>query len=121
MKKLLLHIILLSYAIAVFKPVFPYIKDTINHLLFYKQHMATVHFENGKYHVHAEVEKNTKEDDSNKNTTPIKKQNTTNEHIFFLENTTISYKEFTKQKYPLASLSNLAIGAVAYNYPPPRI
>ena len=78
MKKLLLYIVLCSYAIVMVKPALPYVQDVIGHILFYKQHMATVHFEDGKYHVHKEVAKNAKEENSNKNTFPEKKKSGSN-------------------------------------------
>ena len=121
MKKLLLHIILFSYTIVMFKPTFPYINDAINHVLFYKQHMATVHFENGKYHVHAEVVKNTKEEDSNKNTSSSKKDNTSTDHVVIINEQIIYSNTLINNMYPLLSSDDLLLGNVAYNHPPPRI
>ncbi len=122
MKKLLLHIILFSYAIVMFKPAFPYVEDFIGHVLFYKQHMAAVHYENGKYHVHAEVAKNTKEDNSDKSTSSSKKQNTSIDHIVVVTPATETNVVVTSiHKYPLHSNHNLLAGNLSYNYPPPRI
>ena len=36
------------------KPAIPYVSDAVSHVLWYNEHMATVHLENGKYHVHKE-------------------------------------------------------------------
>ncbi len=121
MKKLLLHIILVSYAIVMFKPVFPYVEDFIGHVLFYKNHMATVHLENGKYHVHAEVAKDTKEENSNKSTSNVKKQATSNDHIVVANKAAIIFNASTVHKYSLATCSDLPAGNLSYNYPPPRI
>lgn len=33
----------------------PILKDVVAHTFFKMQHMATVHYENGKYHVHTEM------------------------------------------------------------------
>jgi hypothetical protein len=121
MKKLLLHIILFSYAIVMFKPVFPYVEDFIGHVLFYKQHMATVHYENGKYHVHAEVAKNTKEDSQNKNTSSSKKENTSSDHIIFINKVQETTITIVSHKYSSLTKSNLLAGNLSYNYPPPRI
>ena len=46
----------------VLKPVSPFIADTVEHILNYTKHMATVHYENGKYHLHTELETISKED-----------------------------------------------------------
>ncbi len=120
MKKLLLHIILVSYAIVMFKPVFPYVEDFIGHIMFYKQHMATVHFENGKYHVHAEVVKNVKENDSNKSTS-FKKQFTTNDHIVVVNKVATIFTAPNARAYSLPSCNDLLTGNLSDNYPPPRI
>ena len=121
MKKLLLHIILFSYAIVMFKPAFPYLKDAVNHLVFYKQHMATVHFENGKYHVHAEITKNAKEDNSNKTVPSSKKENTSTDHIAFTEKTNKPITAIFFKNFKVPASYDLADGNLQYNYPPPRI
>jgi hypothetical protein len=121
MKKLLLHIVLFSYAIVMFKPAFPYIKDAVNHLVFYKQHMATVHFENGKYHVHAEVAKNVQEDNSNKNIPSSKKEITSTDHIVIINKELSHITILSSNKYPLPANDDLLAGNTAYNYPPPRV
>ena len=54
MKKALLYHLLFSYLTVVVKPVLPTISDTIAHIFWYSEHMATVHYEHGKYHVHME-------------------------------------------------------------------
>ena len=121
MKKGLLYIVLFSYAIVIIKPALPYVSDFIGHALFYQQHLATVHFENGKYHLHKEVAKNIKEENSGKNSLPEKKKITT--------------EEYTKgsSKDTSISISLLVIDYAAYlqqniyspylpcNYQPPRV
>ena len=121
MKQLLLHIILFSYAIVMFKPAFPYLKDAVNHLVFYKQHMATVHFENGKYHVHTEVAKNAAEDNSTKNIPTSKKENTATDHVFFINKINEDYIIKICKKYILPANNFLPEEDVENNYPPPRI
>jgi hypothetical protein len=122
MKKLLLYIILFSYAIVMFKPAFPYVEDFIGHVLYYKQHMATVHYENGKYHVHAEIAKNTKEDNPNKSTSSSKKQITSIDHIVLITSATeTNVVTINTHKYPLPGNHHLLAGNPSYNYPPPRI
>ena len=69
MKKALLYLVLFSYTTIVLKPVFPTIADTVAHIFWYSAHMATVHVENGKYHVHYELQ------DAAKKTAPEKDAN----------------------------------------------
>ena len=121
MKKLLLHIILFSYAIVMFKPAFPYVEDFIGHVLFYKQHMATVHFENGKYHVHAEVVKIAKEENSDKSVPSSKKENKSNDHIVCRNTAVICILALTSQKYKLPATLVLPDGNLSGYYQPPRI
>ncbi|MBL7702173.1 MAG: hypothetical protein JNM14_07980 [Ferruginibacter sp.] len=119
MKKLILHIVLLSYTVVMLKPVLPYVSDFINHILFYKQHMATVHFENGKHHVHKEIVDNTKKDASQKEIPAAKKDNTTTDHISFLQKepaAALTVNGIIQIPVSTALLHNYLSG----DYPPPR-
>ena len=120
MKKLLLHIILFSYAIVIFKPALPYLMDAVNHLVFFKQHMATVHLENGKYHLHAEVSKNAKEDNTAKNLPSFKKENTSTDHAFFTTKTDEVIAITIGNDFTMLANDNLAAANVQHDYPPPR-
>ncbi len=121
MKKLLLHIVLFSYAIVIVKPALPYVSDFIAHVLFYKQHMATVHFENGKYHVHKEIVKDIKEENSNKNSLPEKKKNTTEEYTISSGNVITRFSSLIAINYRTYLQENIDTPYLPYNYPPPRV
>lgn len=43
------------YAFGLIKPVLPLVKDILAHTFFKTSHMATVHYENGRYHLHVEL------------------------------------------------------------------
>lgn len=43
------------YSFALLKPVMPVVNDVVAHTFFKMQHMATVHYENGKHHLHVEL------------------------------------------------------------------
>ena len=120
MRKIILHIVLLSYTVFMLKPVLPYVSDCINHVFFYAQHMATVHYENGKYHVHYETAKDAKEETSDKTSSSSKKDNTANEHVLIAlrEHDLGNYKDVDYILLPTPSLIN---GTLKNNYPPPRI
>lgn len=81
MKKGILYILLFTYSTMMFKPLLPYITDVVAHTLFYQSHMATVHFENGKFHVHKEIINETKKEQQAGNTQQLKKDNQPNDHI----------------------------------------
>jgi hypothetical protein len=55
MKKEFATFLLLCYALVLFKPVLPVLADAFAHVFMEERHMATVHFENGRYHLHLEV------------------------------------------------------------------
>ncbi len=82
MRKLPLYLFLFTYTTVMFKPVMPYFTDAISHVLFFKDHMLTVHAHNGKFHVHAEVAEAAKEDPSSKSTDAIKKNFLSDEYLF---------------------------------------
>jgi hypothetical protein len=121
MKKLLLHIILMSYTVVVFKPVLPYVSDFISHAFFFTKHMATVHVENGKYHVHYETAKDAKEEKSDKNTATPKKDDSTNDQIVIVPRLSIPDAAMIDKKYFTVSTSATLNGILNLNYPPPRI
>ncbi|MCW3084508.1 MAG: hypothetical protein JWP12_1874 [Bacteroidetes bacterium] len=54
-KKVIVYTFLCIYSFALLKPVMPIVDDVIAHTFYKMQHLATVHFENGKYHVHTEL------------------------------------------------------------------
>ena len=65
-----------------FKSALPYITDFSAHLLFFNDHIQTVHAHQGEFHAHAEVIKAVKDEHSEKNTNNnSKKDNSGNEHI----------------------------------------
>lgn len=55
MKKIAIFIILSVYVFAQLKPLAVIVEDALAHTFWKMQHMATVHFENGKYHLHTEL------------------------------------------------------------------
>ncbi|PBQ30428.1 hypothetical protein CNR22_01155 [Sphingobacteriaceae bacterium] len=55
MKKLFIYLALSVYAFAQLKPLAVVVEDVLAHTFWKVQHMATVHYENGHYHVHTEL------------------------------------------------------------------
>ena len=105
-----------------FKPAFPYLNDVIAHALFLQQHMATVHLENGKYHVHKEVIKDIKEENSGKNSLPEKKKSSSNyEYLALTNKSPLQVVSFSSSMYALYKKQHIASPYLAYNYPPPRV
>ena len=119
MKKLILHIVLLSYTVIILKPVLPYVSDFAGHVFFYAQHMATVHVENGKLHIHQEIVNNAKKSASQKEAPSSKKENTTVDHISPLkkETTAVTGLNSTVQ---IPQSTALQFNYLSGEYPPPR-
>ena len=101
-----------------FKPAMPFVTDAVAHLLFFKDHMDTVHAHNGKYHVHTEISEGAKNDQEEKSTNNFKKE-TSNEHII-VEATLRPSILLT----PINCFSLLSMSAVNtyinHDFPPPR-
>ncbi|HNF02514.1 MAG TPA: hypothetical protein PKL81_11080 [Ferruginibacter sp.] len=93
MKRIPLYILLLSYSALMLKPVSPYISDTIAHIFYFAQHMATVHYENGKFHVHKEVIDVAKEEAAPKDQTSSKKDNSISDHLATTNNPALPYTQ----------------------------
>ena len=77
MKKVCIYILLFFYVAVQLKPLTAVVQDVLAHTFFKMQHMATVHYENGKYHLHTELEKITNEDGriTKEKTPPSQKSN----------------------------------------------
>ena len=67
MKKALSYILLFSYALVLLRPLLPIVIDTTAHLFWRYEHIATVHYEKGKAHVHFELLQSSDKSDSEKN------------------------------------------------------
>lgn len=71
MKKIAIYILLSFYVFAQFKPVIVVVEDVLAHTFWKMQHMATVHYENGHYHIHSELsELSEKEKDNTQQKAP---------------------------------------------------
>ena len=103
-----------------FKPVMPYVTNAMAHLLFFKDHMNTVHAHHGKFHVHTEIAEGAKNDQQEKSTNNLKKETAGNEHIIF-EKITASSAPMAPVKY--FSLRSIPVSVIYINYdfPPPRV
>lgn len=67
-KKTFVQLLLCVYVFALVKPVVPAITDFIAHHFWESEHISTVHYENGKYHLHIELAQQADENKTEKNT-----------------------------------------------------
>lgn len=97
----------------------PYVADVVAHVLFFKDHMLTVHAHNGKYHVHAEVAEAAKKNLTEKGTNTTRKDTPGSDHIFTTTYTLPTPIIYTKWLAALpSSTTNIFL---PHHFPPPRI
>ena len=78
-----IYLFVFVYGTIMLKPAMPYLKNFAAHILFYKDHILTVHSHNGKFHVHADIALAEKNDQQRKGTSNnnFKKDNFCNERV----------------------------------------
>ncbi len=120
MKKALLYLLLFSYSAIVLKPVFPTIADTVAHIFWYSEHMATVHYEHGKYHVHYEYEQAAKNSQPDKDAALLKSA-FASEHLILPDiQQPLPFTSVVKNAFSLFD-SSIASVHLYGDYPPPKI
>ncbi len=84
-----MYTLLCVYSFALLKPIIPVVNDVFAHTFYKLEHLATVHYENGKYHLHTELEKQDSEN------TPLKNNSTKTSDsetlLFHLKNETDTF------------------------------
>jgi hypothetical protein len=80
LRKFIALLLLGSYVLGVLKPSIPIVNDVLAHSLDYFDHISTIHFENGEYHVHDELKK--EEQKSTNSSTTLSDNKQLDIHIF---------------------------------------
>ncbi len=119
MKKALSYLLLVSYAIILLKPVLPYVTDFIAHAFYKYEHIATVHKENGKTHLHYELQKASEESGTDKTNLPIKAATEVSPHVFTNMLYSFAVVKISQQHFPINTLFSPSI-AMAGDFPPPK-
>jgi hypothetical protein len=119
MKKAVIYIILFSYSLMLLRPTVPFIADIIAHTFWYSQHIATVHVENGKYHVHYQYMNEAQKSIPGKNPHNIRTETFMVDHIFSGDRFDLSLsipneKKFRELSFYIPELM------VQHPFPPPR-
>ena len=119
MKKILLYILLITYAFSILKPTLPFVCDIVAHVLFFHHHISTVHKVNGKQHVHYEIISEAKKESKESGHSGITKVNPTDDHPFLpFHNKSISYDNVDEQFWP--ETIKVFSRPISNNYPPPK-
>ena len=120
MRTAILYLFLITYATNLLRPVLPYVSDAAAHIFWYSKHVSTVHYENGKYHVHVESFNAAKKTDIPKSTYPGKSVTCLEEHVIGNDDCTLLLWPSCLKHYPGPGLGYTEFFA-AGDYPPPRI
>lgn len=121
MKRAFTFILLLTYSTIMLKPALPFIKDAAAHILFFEEHMATVHAHNGKFHAHLEMKEAEKNEKNQQSTNGIlKKEVAAPAHIIPEIIDLSAPKESSATCFEVITAKPAGI-FLALNYPPPKI
>ncbi|TND08030.1 MAG: hypothetical protein FD123_2584 [Bacteroidetes bacterium] len=67
--------------LALVKPLLPAVEDFLAHSFWQTRHVATVHFENGKYHLHADLKEAAPEEDKSAKQRSVKGEENNTSHL----------------------------------------
>jgi hypothetical protein len=119
MKNFLLYLFFFTYSASILKPCVPYLSDIISHTFYYAEHVKTVHFENGKYHVHHELVKMAQKNTGDENGGYLKKISLPDEHLIVTNNFSFLNPYFP-HPYLLPVLQSITAGCTNAVFSPPR-
>ncbi len=122
MKKVLIYILLIFYVIVQLKPLTVIVQDVLAHTFFKMQHMATIHKENGQYHLHLQLKDiSEKENSSSSEKTPSSQKFNENisAHVIQEFNFQITNQDLFSHN-PTGSKIALTGAFLKINSPPPE-
>ena len=93
------YLVLFSYILLIFNSAVPIFSDIVAHTFWEKQHLLTVHKENGKYHVHFQVLNMEKQAAKDKSSGSSKSNSDDQTHIVPFSAHAFMSRHFTIQSY----------------------
>lgn len=113
------------YSCMPLKPILPFASDFVAHTFNEFDHVATVHFENGKYHVHTEVKKDAQSNNSDSET-PVNETNLKTDlhcapEIIVAVSEHLIFDHKTAGRIAVHRHAFLNGRSVSPNYPPPQV
>ena len=101
------------------KPVLPIVQDTIAHILWKADHLATVHEHHGEYHTHQEMATAAQEEENNPYPSASKPAEPVSVHITLISFFSLPPLDVQKQMLGrgIYTLSTLYLNKL---YPPPK-
>jgi hypothetical protein len=121
MRNKLIYLLLVAYMLLQLSPLVTVLADTLAHTFHSKLHLATVHFENGHYHLHTEL-KTIENTSKEKNTTKPTSEKTNSITAYHLLNQThFTYKTNANLvSFPLSTAPAECNGFTQLPYLPPQ-
>ncbi|MEO7312860.1 MAG: hypothetical protein ABIX01_20920 [Chitinophagaceae bacterium] len=101
------------------KPVLPYVSDFLAHAFWKYEHIATVHKENGKTHIHYELQQAAKENGTDKSNAASNMETSVTPHVMSLLAYDFSLLPVRQSHWP-AFIFYLPSVKLSGNYPPPK-
>ena len=120
MKKGLLYLLLFSYSMVMLKPILPFMTDTVAHIFWYSEHMATVHYEKGKYHMHFESLDAAKKSGTEKSPATNKTEKGSSEHVMIFSQYDFSILLLPNNSFP-NEFVHIPHNWLSNSYHPPKL
>ena len=103
------------------KPIVPVVEDVVAHTFFKINHIASVHYENGKYHLHSELVADAKDSKNKSKETSSTFKNETLQNHTLINILSINFFSSYSPKIPIAGILFPASIDGALNTPPPQV
>jgi hypothetical protein len=119
MKNVLLYLLFFTCSVSILKPAVPYLSDFIAHTFYYAEHVRTVHFENGKYHVHHELVRQVQKNKEDENGGFLKKISLPDEYLI-TATALIFFNPYSPHNYLSFVLQSIVPACINAVFLPPR-
>jgi hypothetical protein len=98
----------------------PAVIDLLAHTFWYSHHMATVHFENGKYHVHYQYAEESKKKFPGNNNHSLKNETSHTDYLVYTHQYNFSLNKISSDLFVMGYYL-LQKKIAQKDYPPPKI
>jgi hypothetical protein len=120
-KRFAIYILLGFYVLSQLKPMAVVIEDVLAHTFWKAQHMATVHYENGHYHVHMALNDISKEEQHTPQQKAPSSQKTTENTPHHIAHIDINFQmNGSVIRAAISKTEKIDPGFTGINLPPPK-
>ena len=121
-KTIAIYILLVFYIVVQLRPILPMAQDVVAHTFFKMQHMATIHYENGNYHLHSDL-KTINDDENASNKTSQKSSSEKSEKNNNELLTQLNFNFYSNSSLiptTITSVLDVSLGFTQLQYLPPK-